>query len=214
MGVELLLATRVARVAEDRVELDDGRTLPTWTVVWTGGVRGDVPRATSREPLTERGWIRVDEHLRVEGWPDVYAIGDVALTAGRRLPLVAPAANQQGTHCARQILREIRGEELEPFRYEDKGILGTIGRHTAYARIYGRPLTGFLAWLIWLVIHIQRLVGFRNRLVVGSRFGSWNRPGARTRHGGGLRCGRQLRSGRMTFSGVCISASGRTSYRA
>lgn len=166
MGIRVHTDTRIVRVEPDGVELSDGERLDAETTVWTAGVRGDGPSEAPGLPLSPEGWIRTGGDLRVEGCPGVYALGDVALVAGARLPLVAPAATQGGDCVARNILREIAGEPTRAFEYHDKGILGTIGRNSAYSHVYGRSITGPLAWLIWLVIHIQRLVGFRNRLVV------------------------------------------------
>lgn len=166
MGIRVRTGTRIVRVDPGGVELSDGERLAAETTVWTAGVRGDGPTVAPGLPLTGEGWVRVGRDLGVAGWPGVYAVGDVALVDGERLPLVAPAATQGGECAACNILREIAGQPTRPFEYHDKGILGTIGRHAAYARVYGRSITGPLAWLIWLVIHVQRLVGFRNRMVV------------------------------------------------
>ena len=95
-------------------------------------------------------------------------IGDLAhfMEAGQTLPMVAPVAMQQGTVAAQNILRHINGQALQPFHYRDPGTMVTIGRNAAVAHIKGRSFTGFFAWLVWLGVHLFRLIGFRNRLVV------------------------------------------------
>lgn len=166
MGVEVRLAERARRVEPEALRLSEAEAVDTETVMWTAGVRGEAPFEAPGLPVTERGWVRVGADLRVEGHAGAWAVGDLALVDGVRLPLVAPAAIQQGEHVARNVLRELRGEPAAPFEYHDKGILGTIGRHAAYARARGLDITGFPAWLVWLVIHVRQLIGFRNRLVV------------------------------------------------
>jgi NADH dehydrogenase len=95
-------------------------------------------------------------------------VGDLAGLEqdGEPLPQIAPVAIQQGEHAARNVLLAIRGEPPERFRYEDRGMLATVGRNHAVARIFGRSFRGFPAWLLWLAVHIAKLIGFRNRLVV------------------------------------------------
>jgi NADH:ubiquinone reductase (H+-translocating) len=95
-------------------------------------------------------------------------VGDLAYFEedGRPLPMLAPVAMQQGTRAAQNILRQLNGETAQPFKYRDRGTMATIGRNAAVARIYGRNFTGFIAWLVWVFVHIRELIGFRNRLVV------------------------------------------------
>jgi NADH dehydrogenase len=102
------------------------------------------------------------------GHPEVYIIGDAVYweEEGEPLPMVAPAAIQQAQHAADNIRRELRGDAAEAFVYKSPGALATIGRNAAVAEIGRFRLRGFLAWVVWLVVHLMRLVGFRNRLVV------------------------------------------------
>jgi len=105
--------------------------------------------------------------LQVPGHPEIYVVGDLALPEGPgKLPMVAPVAIQQGTLAARNILRALKGRPPLPFRYRDPGTLVTIGRNAAVAHVFGRAFTGFAAWLLWLGVHLIRLIGMRNRLVV------------------------------------------------
>lgn len=111
----------------------------------------------------------VNADLSVPGAPEVFVIGDLALilgSDGRPVPGLAPAAMQEGRHAARNVIRAIRGERLKPFSYIDKGTLATIGRGAAVAEIGRLRLSGFLAWMAWLFIHIFYLIGFRNRFMV------------------------------------------------
>jgi len=93
--------------------------------------------------------------------------------SGRPIPEVAPAAIQEGTHAARNILRAISGEPLEPFRYRPLGMMIAIGRNAGVAHVFGRRVRGFVAWAAWLIVHLIRLIGFRNRLFVLANW-AWN----------------------------------------
>ncbi len=173
--VEVRLGTLVEEVAPGRVTLASGETVATDTVVWTGGVRGaDGPEGWGF-PMGPGGRVRVTRELRVEGMENVWCAGDLAYLedAGEPLPGVAPVALQQGTLAARNILRSLRGEPLQPFRYRDPGMLAVIGRNAAVARVSGRNFRGFPAWVVWLVVHVAKLIGFRNRLLVLVNW-AWN----------------------------------------
>ncbi len=168
MGVEVILGGRVRSVTPQALRLQDGSAIPTDTVVWTAGVRGVPAEYGWALPLTRGGRIQVLPTLQCPGHPDVYAAGDAAYLEldGRSLPMIAPAAIQQGTVAARNILRQLRGVPPAPFRYRDRGTLVTIGRNAAVADVGGRGVTGFPAWVLWLGVHLVNLIGFRNRLFV------------------------------------------------
>jgi NADH dehydrogenase len=110
----------------------------------------------------------VNADLSVPGHPEIFVVGDLALVEqeGGAVPGLAPAAMQEGRHAARNIARALAGEPPAPFRYRDKGILATIGRAAAVARIGRVRLSGLPAWLAWLLVHIFFLIGFRNRVAV------------------------------------------------
>jgi len=115
-----------------------------------------------------QGRIPVEPTLQVPGHPEVFIIGDAAYREqdGAPLPMVAPVAIQMGKSAARNIVRLVRGKPLEPFRYRDQGTLATIGRNAAVADVFGIQASGFLAWVMWLGIHIIQLIGFRNKIFV------------------------------------------------
>jgi NADH dehydrogenase len=110
----------------------------------------------------------VEQDLSIPGHPEVFVIGDAAACTqdGRPLPGVAPVAIQQARHAARMIVRRSRGQETVPFLYRDKGSLAIVGRRAAIADLRWGRFSGALAWLMWLLLHIFMLIGFRNRLVV------------------------------------------------
>jgi NADH dehydrogenase len=119
--------------------------------------------------LDRAGRVPVIRDLSLPGHPEIFVIGDMAALSdsrGRPLPGVAQVAMQQGKRAAANIMRAIDGRSTLPFRYLDLGNLATIGRNSAVADIRGLRLTGFIAWLVWAVVHIFNLIGFENRLLV------------------------------------------------
>lgn len=168
MGVDVRLGTKVEEILAGAVRLEGGGTIEADTVVWSAGVRGHPLAEAWGLPTTPKGTVRVEPTLQVEGHPDIFAVGDLAHLEqdGAPLPMVAPVATQQGRTAARNVLRRLRGEPLEAFRYRDPGRLATIGRNKAVAEIRGRSFTGFPAWALWAGAHLGKLIGFRNRLLV------------------------------------------------
>jgi NADH dehydrogenase len=168
MGVDVRLNAAVSRIEADAVHLKDGTAIPAETVVWTAGVRGECSAAAWGLPVDRSGRVPVEPTLQLAGHPEVYAVGDLARFEqdGRLLPMVAPVAMQQATAAARNIPRQSSGQALMPFRFRDPGMMATIGRNAAVAHYAGLAITGFPAWLVWLGVHLAKLIGFRNRLMV------------------------------------------------
>ena len=175
MGVDVRLNTQVSEIQAEAVTLNKGETIiPTVSPIWTAGVQG-VPLAQLDLPRVRGGRLAVRPTLQVEGHDNVFVVGDLAYLEqdGQMLPGVAQVAMQGGRHAAQNILRHLAGRPLLPFRYKDKGAMATIGRNAAVANIGGRQFTGFVAWVLWLVIHIFFLIGFRNRIGVLTNW-AWN----------------------------------------
>jgi NADH dehydrogenase len=168
MGVDVELNAAVRRVEADAVHLKDGTVIPAETVVWTAGVRGERSAATWGLPLDPSGRVRTQPTLQIHGHPEIYAVGDLSRCEqdGRPLPMIAPVAIQQATIAARNIQRQSSGQPLLAFRFRDPGMMVTIGRNAAVAHFAGLAITGFPAWLAWLGVHLIKLIGFRNRLMV------------------------------------------------
>ena len=167
-GAEIRLQTGVASVHADRVELDDGTTIPTRTVVWGGGESAAAIVASSGLPTGRGGRVDVRPDLTVEGFPGVYAVGDVAnipASSGTTLPQLGSVAQQAGAWAARNILRERNGEPPKPFHYKDKGIMAMIGRNAAVAEVGKRrhEVEGPIAFAAWLGVHATLLSGAHNR---------------------------------------------------
>lgn len=172
-GVDVRTNTFVASADDRGVVLNDGTEILTASIVWTAGV---IPN----DPLHETPQrLAVDDHLRVIGAENVFAIGDVAAAHdkhGRDLPMVSPPAMQAGRYVAKRILDGgpnggLDRKRRRPFRYHDKGTLATIGRRSAVGQVGPLRFTGFPGWVVWLVVHLYYLVGFDNRLRVLLRWG-------------------------------------------
>jgi NADH dehydrogenase len=162
------LQAAVSQITFQAAYLKDGKVIPTETVVWTAGVRGEVPPHSGELPVAGSGVVKVLPTLQVPGYPEVYVVGDLAHIdeAGHVLPMVAPVAIQEGVKAANNIILQMKRQEPGQFHYRDPGTMVTIGRNAAVAQIKGRSFTGFPAWVLWLGVHLFNLIGFRNRLLV------------------------------------------------
>lgn len=176
LGINVFLNSRVVGYDGDLLTLKDGSTFPTDTVIWTAGVKGSPISGIPTESIVAGNRISVDEYNQVLGTESVFAIGDVAahITGEnpKGLPMLAPVAKQQGKQLATNILNLVRGKEIEPFVYKNKGTMATIGRKKAVVDLPNWKFQGLFAWLVWMFVHIISLVGFRNRIVA---FMDWMR---------------------------------------
>jgi NADH dehydrogenase len=169
LGVVTRTKSMVVGVDEHGVDLKGGGHIPAGTVIWAAGVRPVPLTQKLAVELDRAGRIKVLRDLTVPGHTEVVAIGDLACFEaqdGTCLPGLAAVAQQQGRAVAKSIARTLRGQERSEFHYVDKGIMATIGRSRAVAQVVGLRLTGFIAWLAWLIVHVLLLIGFRNRVVV------------------------------------------------
>jgi NADH dehydrogenase len=168
-NVEIMLNGKLTSYENQQIKLADGKTIPAHTLIWTAGVKASEITKKLGVPLAGSGRVRTDAFLRVPSHPEVFVIGDAAYVEngnGQPLPMLATVAQQQAKVTAQNIQRILKAKDLEPFHYKDPGLLATIGRNAAVARIWGLSFSGFIAWMIWVVLHIYRLIGFRNRLLV------------------------------------------------
>ncbi len=168
LGVSVRTGLQVTRVTKEGVLLQDGSSIDSETVIWTAGITGSPFLEQWGLPADEHGRAAVYPTLQLPGHPEVYVVGDLASVGGleKPHPMLAPVAIQQGTAAAENIGRQLRGEKPVPFSYRDRGTMVVIGRNAAVAHIGERAYTGFFAWILWLVVHIIKLMGFRNRLLV------------------------------------------------
>jgi NADH:quinone reductase (non-electrogenic) len=166
--VEVRHGAVVADYDGQAARLKSGEVIPSRTLIWAAGVRAAPLAGQLGVPTAHLGRVVVEPTLQLAGHPEVYVIGDSAFleAQGPSLPMMAPVAMQMGVSAAGNICRTLEGRPPLPFRYRDPGTLATIGRNAAVARIHGVSFKGFPAWVVWLVVHLIQLIGFRNRLFV------------------------------------------------
>jgi NADH dehydrogenase len=167
LGVEVRLNAKVTNIDAGGVAIGDER-LDAGTVIWAAGVQASPLAKTLGVALDRSGRVAVEPDLSVPGHPNVYVIGDLAAASSRGTPVpgVSPAAKQMGRRAAQNIVLRMQDKPGRPFVYIDYGAVATIGRARAIAQAGPLRISGFPAWLFWLVIHIYFLIGFRNRLMV------------------------------------------------
>jgi NADH dehydrogenase len=166
--VEVRFGAAVADYDGNEVRLESGEVIPATTLLWAAGVRAADLASTVGLPTGGQGRIRVEATLQVPNHPNVFVIGDAAYleAEGKPLPMVAPVAMQMADTAAANIKQQLAGQPLVTFRFRDPGTLATIGRNAAVASIGGFAFKGFSAWVVWLVVHLIRIIGFRNKLMV------------------------------------------------
>lgn len=168
LGVEVRLNSFVTEIEPGKLKVDD-EWFECDVVLWATGVAAS-PLGSKLGAETDRaGRVKVAPDLSIPGHPNIFVIGDMVHLIqqnGEPVPGVSPAAMQMGTLTAKNILNEIKGRPRENFTYVDKGSMATIGRSKAIAQLFGMKFRGFIAWLMWLFLHVVFLIGFRNRLFV------------------------------------------------
>lgn len=170
LGVEIHTNTQVTNYENNTVETNGDLTLKTTTFIWSAGVTGapvDGINADSLLPRANR--YKVNEYNQIEGYNTVFAIGDISVMRTEKYPkghpMVAQPAIQQGKHLAKNLVRLLNDKAMTPFKYLDKGSMATIGRNKAVVDMGSIKFSGFLAWFVWMFIHLWFLIGFRNRFV-------------------------------------------------
>jgi NADH dehydrogenase len=191
LRVEVRTGTRVTNIDARGVWIGD-ELIPSSSILWTAGVRANGLGQKLGAPLDRGGRVVVGQDCALPGHPRVFAIGDLARfdAPGGPLPGVSPVAMQQGRYVARMIVRDVRGEPREPFRYHDKGSMATIGRSRAVAQVGRLRLWGLPAWLTWLFVHLWYLIDLKNRIAV---FLDWCWEYVTFRHGARLITGTEKR---------------------
>lgn len=171
LGVEVRLSSRVTNVNAEGVTVKQGERderIPSRTVVWAAGIAASPLAKTLEVPLDKVGRVVVTPELSIPGDERVYVVGDLAHFEqdGQPIPGMCPPAIQGGRHAVKNIQAQIAGRPRATFRYHHKGSMATIGRAAAVADLGVTKLSGYLAWLAWLVIHLMMLIGFKNRVLV------------------------------------------------
>lgn len=170
LGVRVKLKTKITSYDGITAFFDTMKPIPTLTVVWAAGVKASSIQGLDPKVYGPGGRVKVNQINKVVGYKRIFAIGDLALQASKEYPngypMMAPAAIQQGKQLAENLKRIIKGREPEIFKYNNKGIMATIGRNMAVAEIKNMKFHGTLAWFIWIFIHLMSLVSYRNRFAV------------------------------------------------
>jgi NADH:ubiquinone reductase (H+-translocating) len=169
MGVDIWLNTRVSEYDGSYITTTDGRKLAGAMLIWAAGVKAQLVEGLSDTSQHGGRW-KVNEFNQVEGFSDVFAIGDCAAVVTEQTPngypMLAQPAMQQGVRLAENLLRKEKGEEMKPFVYKNLGTMATIGRNRAVTEMKKVNLTGWIAWAAWLLVHVYQLIGFRNKVIV------------------------------------------------
>jgi NADH dehydrogenase len=170
-GVEFLEGIGVKSYDGQTAILSDDSKFHTETLIWAAGVMGTFPKGFDKAIVARGNRLMVDEFNRLQGFENIFAIGDAAQFIEKKypngLPMLAPVAIQQGKHLAKNMEKLRKGDKLEPFSYFDKGSLATVGRKRAVADLPKNiHFHGFIAWVAWLFVHLFYLIGFRNKMTV------------------------------------------------
>jgi NADH dehydrogenase len=175
LGVQVRTGSRVTEVSSEGVAIG-AEKISARTVIWAAGVQPSSLGKSLGVPLDQVGRVMIEQDLSLKSYPDVFVLGDQAHFAtadGRGLPGLAPVAMQEGIHAAENIIRDLNGRGRTPFVYRDKGMMATIGRKRAVVQTRHAGFGGFVAWLMWLFVHIYYLIGFKNRFFVFLQW-SWS----------------------------------------
>lgn len=168
-NVDIRLNAKMEGFNGQRVALADGSHIESQTLIWTAGVKAAEIVDELHVEKAGSGRARVEPTLQLRAHPEAFVIGDAAFLLDDKdqpLPMLSTVAIQEGKAAAQNIHGMLHGKEPAPFHYKDPGLLATIGRNAAVARIWGISFSGFTAWVIWVFLHIYRIIGFRNRLIV------------------------------------------------
>lgn len=170
LGVKIHLNTRVESYDGTWVKTNKELNFRTRTFIWSAGVTGAPVKGLNASALIEKAnRYNVNQFNQVNGYPNIFAIGDIAVMETKDFPkghpMVAQPAIQQGKHLGKNLLKSLKGEKMEPFEYFDKGTMATVGRNRAVVDLGKYNFGGFFAWFVWMFVHLWFLIGFRNRLV-------------------------------------------------
>jgi NADH dehydrogenase len=171
LNVKVLFNESVSDYDGSEVTTKSGKKILAKNLIWTAGVKGQFPKGVDEKHVVKGNRIKTDPYLKVEGFKNVFAIGDIAALISEETPKghpqVAQVAIQQGKYLGESLLKLMKNKHIEPFYYKDKGSLATVGKRKAVADLGKFRFTGYFAWLLWSVVHLISISGFRNKLMVG-----------------------------------------------
>lgn len=171
LGVNVWKDVRVTGYDGKTVTTNSNLTFETATVIWTAGVKGSLPAGIDSNAIIPRAdRVKVNQFNQVEGYDNIYAVGDIAAMITEKNPqghpMMAQPAMQQGKWLGENIIRKIQNKKLKPFVYKDKGSMATIGRNKAVVDLPKLHFHGFFAWFVWIFVHLFSLIGYKNKVVV------------------------------------------------
>lgn len=171
LNVKVLLNEIVSDYDGSQITTKSGKTILARNLIWTAGVKGQFPKGIDEKHVVRGNRLRTNSYLKVEGYKNIFAIGDIASLISNDTPKghpqVAQAAIQQGKYLGNSLLNIIKDKPIKPFEYKDKGSLATVGKRRAVADLGKFKFAGYFAWLLWSIVHLMSISGFRNRLMVG-----------------------------------------------
>ena len=171
LNVKVLLNESVTNYDGNKVSTKSGKTFLAKNLIWTAGVKGQFPEGIDAKHVVRGNRLKTDPFLMVEGYENIFAIGDIAAVITENTPKghpqVAQTAIQQGKYLGKVLLKLMKNEGVKPFEYKDKGALATVGKRKAVADLGKFKFGGYFTWLLWSIVHLMSISGFRNRLMVG-----------------------------------------------
>ncbi len=171
LGIRVLLNEAVVDYDGHLITMKSGNTITAKNLIWTAGVTGQFPEGLDNGSIVRGNRLKVNEYLKVDDYQNIFAAGDMAAVITGEIPAghpqVAQSALQQGRYLAETLMCIINEKPLKPFKYRDKGSLATVGKRRAVADLGKFRFAGYMAWLLWSLVHIMSISGFRNRLLVG-----------------------------------------------
>ncbi len=171
LNVKVLFNESVSDYDGSEVSTKSGKKILAKNLIWTAGVKGQFPKGVEEKHVVKGNRIKTDSYLKVEGFKNIFAIGDIAAMITENTPKghpqVAQTAIQQGKYLGESLLKLMKNNHIEPFHYKDKGSLATVGKRKAVADLGKFKFAGYFAWLLWSIVHLMSISGFRNRLMVG-----------------------------------------------
>lgn len=166
LGVNVWTSTLVKNFDGNVVELGNGKTINTKTVVWGAGIKGNTLAGMPETSVTKGQRFLVDRTNLVEGCTNVYAIGDIALMKTEKFPNGHPQIATVAIEQAKHLAKNIKNNTTTPYEYSDKGTMATVGRHLAVVDLPGFKFQGFFAWLFWMFLHLMLILGVKNKLII------------------------------------------------
>jgi len=170
MGVKVLTNTKASGCDDKAVFLDSGQKIGTEMIIWTAGIAGNKINGLKPESFSMAGRIIVDRRNMVEGYSNIFALGDIALMTEEKYPKghpqVAQVAIQQAALLSENLVRMQKGFVAKDFKYRDLGTMATVGRHLAVVELPFASFHGIMAWFVWMFIHLMSIIGVRNKLII------------------------------------------------